>query len=56
MERNDYEMVAGECVVYSAILNRSFYGATLGQAQANRDAAERVYYRHHKYDLLPVED
>lgn len=56
MERNDYDLEAEEFTVYSTVLNRSFYGETLGQAQANRDAAEQVYYRHHKYDLYPVKD
>lgn len=55
--RNDYEhdSIAEEFYVYSTILDRSFYGATLSQAQANRDAAEQVYYRHHAKDFYPVE-
>lgn len=58
IDRNDYEHdpIAEEFYVYSAVLERCFCGQTLTQARANRDTAEQVYYRHHKYDLYPVED
>lgn len=54
--RNDYDLVTEECAVYSKLLGRMFYGATITDAQLRRDEAEHTYYRHHKYDLYPVGD
>lgn len=57
MSVNDYrhDALAEEFSVWSETLQRSFYGQTLTQARANRDAAEQVYYRHHAKDFCPVE-
>lgn len=55
LDRDDYDAVGGEICVYSAVLARCFYGISVSEAQANRDAAEQVYYRHHAKDFYPVE-